>query len=89
MTDTNDTSSKIRAASQSPENRRVSLREFLDKRPSRFMDPCAIEAKASYKCLDENNYKKSTCDSYFDAYKECKKLWMDERKKAKLEGRLK
>ncbi|KAJ2809450.1 hypothetical protein H4R20_000070 [Coemansia guatemalensis] len=89
MTEATDTSSKIRAASQSPDDRRVSMREFLGKRPSRFMDPCAIEAKASMKCLDENNYDKSTCDSYFDAYKECKKLWMEERKKAKLGGRLK
>ncbi|KAJ2076620.1 hypothetical protein H4R24_005593 [Coemansia sp. RSA 988] len=89
MPDTTDTSDKIRAASQTPDDRRVSLREFLNKRPSRFMDPCAIEAKASFKCLDENNYKKSTCDDYFYAYKECKKLWMEERKKAKLEGRLK
>jgi len=33
------------------------------------------------KCLDRNNYNKGACTAYFEAYKECKKAWMDNRKK--------
>ncbi|KAG9018411.1 Mitochondrial copper homeostasis protein [Tulasnella sp. JGI-2019a] len=32
------------------------------------------------KCLDRNNYNKGACSAYFDAYKECKKAWMQRRK---------
>lgn len=34
---------------------------------------CLEEAKASYKCLDKNNYNKSACEEYFEAYRQCKK----------------
>ncbi|KAJ1833998.1 hypothetical protein IWW55_001109 [Coemansia sp. RSA 2706] len=81
-----DTTESIRAASQEKGARRVTLREFENKKSSRFMDPCAIEAKASYQCLDANNYNKDLCSEYFAAYRECKTLWMAERKKAWLSG---
>ena len=35
--------------------------------------PCVQEAKASYKCMDDNNYDRDACLEYFKAYKECKK----------------
>ncbi|RDD43342.1 Cytochrome c oxidase-assembly factor COX23, mitochondrial [Trichoplax sp. H2] len=38
-------------------------------------NPCTEEAKASYKCLDVNNYDKSMCQEFFDAYKDCKRQW--------------
>ncbi|KAJ2346826.1 Mitochondrial copper homeostasis protein, partial [Coemansia sp. RSA 2618] len=69
-----DTTEHIREASKETGVRRVTLREFENKKSSRFMDPCAIEAKASFKCLDENNYDKSLCSDYFIAYRECKSL---------------
>ena len=47
------------------------LRRWMDSRAN----PCRDEAAASMKCLDENNYVKSRCQEYFDAYKECKKAW--------------
>ncbi|KAJ2562205.1 hypothetical protein GGH12_003389 [Coemansia sp. RSA 1822] len=62
MSDNTDT---IRSASQQTGARRLTLSEFEAKKPSRFMDPCAIEAKASYKCLDDNNYDKDMCTDYF------------------------
>ena len=31
------------------------------------------EAKASYKCMDDNSYNRDACLEYFKAYKECKK----------------
>jgi len=38
-------------------------------------DPCAVEGKASQKCLSTNNYDKSACGLYFDNYNNCKKFW--------------
>ena len=35
--------------------------------------PCVQEAKASYKCMDDNNYDRDACLEYFKSYKECKK----------------
>ncbi|MBW0462383.1 hypothetical protein O181_002098 [Austropuccinia psidii MF-1] len=51
------------------------------KTPSRLADPCQAARKASYKCLDRNNYDKSLCQDYFDVYKECQKRWLESRKK--------
>ncbi|KAJ2293481.1 hypothetical protein IW141_001065 [Coemansia sp. RSA 355] len=73
MSDNTDT---IRSASKETGARRVTLSEFEAKKPSRFMDPCAIETKASYKCLDDNNYDKDMCTDYFLAYRESKQLTM-------------
>eukprot|EP00731_Ephydatia_muelleri_P012042 Em0006g936a len=36
-------------------------------------NPCLEEAKASYKCMDDNNYDRDACLEYFKSYKECKK----------------
>jgi cytochrome c oxidase assembly protein subunit 23 len=37
--------------------------------------PCAAAAKASMDCLDRNNYDRSSCVDFFQAYKDCKKTW--------------
>ncbi|CAM6052175.1 unnamed protein product [Sphagnum compactum] len=34
---------------------------------------CAPQYAASLKCLDDENYDKSKCQEFFDAYKECRK----------------
>ncbi|KAJ2783978.1 Mitochondrial copper homeostasis protein [Coemansia javaensis] len=83
-----DGTGKIREASQEKGARRVTLHEFESKKSSRFMDPCAIEAKASYKCLDDNGYDKSLCTEWFEAYRACKRAWVAERRKARLDGLL-
>ncbi|KAJ2856096.1 hypothetical protein J3B02_001797, partial [Coemansia erecta] len=83
-----DTTDEIRRESQEKDPRRVTLREFQNKKSSKFMDPCAIEAKASFKCLDDNNYDKTLCSDYFAAYRECKQMWIAERRKARLKGEL-
>ena len=49
---------------------------FRTKQPSKFYDPCAEASANSMKCLDLNNYEKSKCQEAFDAYKECKRLWV-------------
>lgn len=51
------------------------LKRYTDQRTN----PCIAESQASMKCLDENNYDKTKCKMYFEAYKECKKAW-NERK---------
>ncbi|ORX71585.1 cytochrome c oxidase-assembly factor cox-23, mitochondrial [Linderina pennispora] len=78
-----DTTSDIRGLSNEKEPRRITLREFENKKSSKFMDPCGIEAKASFKCLDDNNYDKSLCNEYFEAYRNCKQMWVRERRKAR------
>lgn len=50
--------------------------KFKAKETTKYMNPCALEEKASMKCLDENNYDKRQCDYYFMQYKECKKKWV-------------
>lgn len=50
--------------------------KFKAKETTKYMNPCAVEEKASMKCLDENNYDKRQCDYYFMQYKECKKKWV-------------
>lgn len=51
------------------------LKRYTDQRTN----PCIAESQASMKCLAENNYDKTKCKMYFEAYKECKKAW-NERK---------
>jgi cytochrome c oxidase assembly protein subunit 23 len=49
---------------------------FRTKGASKYYDPCGPASQASMKCLDRNNYDKSKCQEAFDAYKECKRLWV-------------
>ena len=46
-------------------------RRWKDKKTN----PCSKEARASFKCLDENNYNRGLCEGYFEAYRNCKKAW--------------
>jgi len=56
---------------------------FQSKRNSEYFDPCQDAADRSLKCLRRNGGDRLLCHDYFDAYKECKKRWMEERKEAK------
>ncbi|XP_067409850.1 coiled-coil-helix-coiled-coil-helix domain-containing protein 7 [Emydura macquarii macquarii] len=38
-------------------------------------NPCIVETDASRQCMDDNNYKKDMCVSYFLKYKNCRKFW--------------
>ncbi|KZP34580.1 hypothetical protein FIBSPDRAFT_11293 [Athelia psychrophila] len=40
---------------------------------TKHTDPCAEASKATMKCLDRNNYDKTKCTEFFQAYTECKK----------------
>ena len=50
-------------------------------------DPCWRENKQSMKCLDDNNYNKSYCQTEFENYKNCKGFWNNVYWARKREGR--
>ncbi|KAF6098903.1 coiled-coil-helix-coiled-coil-helix domain containing 7 [Phyllostomus discolor] len=39
-------------------------------------NPCLLESDASARCMDENNYDKERCSTYFLRYKNCRKFWV-------------
>ena len=38
--------------------------------------PCEQASKAALECLDRNNYDKTQCSDFFQAYRDCKKTWV-------------
>ncbi|KAI5895019.1 uncharacterized protein SCHCODRAFT_02618375 [Schizophyllum commune H4-8] len=54
--------------------------QFQGAMTSQYVDPCKAAQKASLKCLDRNNYERMPCQGYFEAYRECKKAWVEQRK---------
>jgi len=55
--------------------------------PSKFIDPCAAASKASMDCLDRNDYNRDACLDYFQAYRDCKNTWIEQRKQDRRAGR--
>ncbi|KAG9248310.1 hypothetical protein BJ878DRAFT_488637 [Calycina marina] len=60
--------------------------KFENKRPGEYFDPCQEASARSMKCLHRNANNKEMCNDYFQAYRDCKKQWMAERKEAKLKN---
>ncbi|KAI9851120.1 MAG: Mitochondrial copper homeostasis protein [Thelocarpon superellum] len=56
---------------------------FTNKRNSEYFDPCQEAASRSMKCLHRNGGDREMCTDYFQAYRDCKKHWMAERREAK------
>lgn len=55
---------------------------FIVKEPSRYYDPCAESSKMAIRCMENHDEDyKEVCAEYFRAYRECKKEWMEQRKK--------
>ncbi|TEB39884.1 hypothetical protein FA13DRAFT_1784536 [Coprinellus micaceus] len=54
---------------------------------SQFIDPCAEASKASFDCMNRNNYERDSCLDYFKAYRECKNAWIQQRKDDRRAGR--
>ncbi|CCK71766.1 Cox23p KNAG_0H03520 [Huiozyma naganishii CBS 8797] len=54
--------------------------KFQTKGDSKFYDPCQESSKMSFTCLEQNDYDRSKCKAYFDAYRECKKQWLKARR---------
>lgn len=49
----------------------------------RFFDgfTCKEARDASFKCLTDNGYDNSKCEDYFKVYQECKKEWLQAKRK--------
>ncbi|KAF9499569.1 hypothetical protein BDN71DRAFT_1502910 [Pleurotus eryngii] len=55
--------------------------------PSQFIDPCEAAAKASLQCMNRNDFARDKCTDYFQAYRDCKKAWIEQRKEDRRAGR--
>lgn len=51
-----------------------------DSSTAKFLTNCATEHSESLKCIERNYNNRAACQSFFDAYKECRK---DENEKRK------
>ncbi|KAI0322825.1 hypothetical protein OF83DRAFT_1048651 [Amylostereum chailletii] len=49
--------------------------------------PCAEASKASMDCLNRNDYNRDQCLDFFQAYRDCKKAWIEQRKNDRRAGR--
>ncbi|QVM13294.1 Mitochondrial copper homeostasis protein [Coccidioides posadasii str. Silveira] len=56
--------------------------QFKHKPASQFFDPCQEFADRSIKCMRRNAGDRDMCTDYFQAYRDCKKAWMTQRKEA-------
>ncbi|QKX62669.1 uncharacterized protein TRUGW13939_09830 [Talaromyces rugulosus] len=58
-------------------------KKFEHKNASEYYDPCQAFAERSIKCLRRNAGDRDMCSDYFQAYRDCKKEWLTQRKFAK------
>jgi cytochrome c oxidase assembly protein subunit 23 len=56
------------------------------KNASEFYDPCQDFAERSIKCMRRNAGDRDMCHDYFQAYRDCKKEWITQRKLARMTG---
>ncbi|KAH8989481.1 hypothetical protein EDB84DRAFT_1266338 [Lactarius hengduanensis] len=49
--------------------------------------PCDEASKASMNCLNRNDYDRDKCLDFFQAYRDCKKAWMEQRKADRRAGK--
>jgi len=64
-------------------HKKFSKRETYTK----HTDPCEGAAKASMKCMDKNNYDRDKCLDFFQAYRDCKKTWLEKKRTDRRSGR--
>ncbi|KAK4034134.1 hypothetical protein C8A01DRAFT_18998 [Parachaetomium inaequale] len=62
--------------------------KFEGKDRSEFLDPCQEAAARSIRCLHRNGGDRTLCSDYFQAYRDCKKAWIEKRKTDKKGGGL-
>ncbi|CAI7621127.1 unnamed protein product [Penicillium bialowiezense] len=55
-------------------------KKFTHKHASQYYDPCQDFADRSLKCMKRNAYDRELCHDYFQAYRDCKKNWLTQRK---------
>ncbi|KAI1103873.1 hypothetical protein F4804DRAFT_308763 [Jackrogersella minutella] len=54
--------------------------KFENKSKSEWFDPCQEAAARSIRCLNRNGGDRQMCTDYFEAYRACKKEWINKRK---------
>ncbi|GAA5903736.1 hypothetical protein JCM8208_006562 [Rhodotorula glutinis] len=54
---------------------------------TKFADPCSVAREESMRCLDRNSYDRSKCNEFFQAYRDCKKTWLDQRREDRRAGK--
>ncbi|KAG0636967.1 cytochrome c oxidase-assembly factor cox-23 [Tuber brumale] len=57
--------------------------KFKAKASSQYFDPCQEAANRSIRCLNRNAGDRTMCFDYFQAYRDCKKKWVDDMKEEK------
>ncbi|KAK1783358.1 hypothetical protein QBC45DRAFT_400357 [Copromyces sp. CBS 386.78] len=57
--------------------------KFEGKSRSEYFDPCHEAAQRSIKCLHRNQGDRTMCSDYFEAYRNCKKQWIERRREQK------
>ncbi|KAI0727530.1 hypothetical protein C8Q72DRAFT_886381 [Fomitopsis betulina] len=62
--------------------------KFEGRVKSKFVDPCDRAAKASLECMNRNDYDRNQCLDFFQAYRDCKKEWLDQRNADRRAGRV-
>ncbi|KAK0625432.1 hypothetical protein B0T17DRAFT_492215 [Bombardia bombarda] len=60
--------------------------KFETKSRSEFLDPCQEAAARSIRCLHRNGGDRSMCQDYFQAYRDCKKNWLERRREERKKG---
>ncbi|BCS29073.1 coiled-coil-helix-coiled-coil-helix domain-containing protein [Aspergillus puulaauensis] len=55
-------------------------RKFSNKSASEYYDPCQDFADRSLKCMKRNGFDRAMCGDYFQAYRDCKKQWLTQKK---------
>ncbi|AWU74997.1 hypothetical protein CAS74_003356 [Pichia kudriavzevii] len=61
--------------------------KFIVKEPSKYFDPCQESSKMAIRCMENHDEDyKEVCGEYFRAYRECKKEWMEQRRKDNRSG---
>ncbi|KAJ5931600.1 hypothetical protein N7516_006089 [Penicillium verrucosum] len=55
-------------------------KKFSHKHASEYYDPCQDFADRSLKCMKRNAFEREMCHDYFQAYRDCKKNWLTQKK---------
>ncbi|KAL4809003.1 cytochrome c oxidase-assembly factor cox23 [Aspergillus unguis] len=66
--------------SDSPNTWGQAERKFTNKSASEYYDPCQEFADRSLRCMKRNAYDREMCGDYFQAYRDCKKQWLTQKK---------
>ncbi|KAK3348255.1 hypothetical protein B0H65DRAFT_548043 [Neurospora tetraspora] len=58
-------------------------KKFEGKSRSEYLDPCQEAAQRSIRCLHRNQGDRTMCSDYFEAYRDCKRQWIERRREQK------